>query len=306
MNNLWQRVVLGLAILGLTGCATRVAEKPDLVDVWPNVVRGVFRLDTETPYLILLVPEEGRTAGSDFPALIVPAGPAGFDRFTPLAFLPEDEPPPQPPAPPNPGGEGADEDSPDEEAVEPEEGDDDTGSPFEDWPSVNTLEWPPGGPEWPPVHPWPPVVTPPWPVDPSSLTDEDIDEMLDDALRRAYEDEEPPEEEPEEGDDDEDEEHPLEDRLWTPSIPPGLPSWWDPLDVPDLSPEPDEEPDLDLRLPRWKDLDPDMLPPPGWPPGVPWPPDDDYRLPERWRPDDGGFRLGGWRIYLVPLRDDGH
>lgn len=307
MKNLLQlSAVLVLAIVGLMGCSTPVTKKPDLVEVWPNVVRSIFRIEAEAPYLIVLVPEEGRTAGSDFPALIVPAGPSGFDRFTPLAFLPDDKPPvggpaqgPAAPADSEDNGD-ADEDNPEEGAEEPEAEDDDEGSSFEDWPSVNELPWPPGSPDWPPIRPWPPA-SPPWPepLDPDSVMEEDIDEMLDDALRRAFEDEEPPEEE-EDG-----EEHPLEDRFWTPAIPPNLPSWWDPPEVPDIHPQPEDGPDLDFPLPRWKDLEPDMLPPPDWPLGEPWPHDDSFRLPERWRPDEEGFRLGDWRIYIVPLPGDG-
>lgn len=272
-------------------------RKLDLVAVWPDVVRGIFRAKTEIPSLIVLLPEEGRTVGSDFPALIVPAGPSGFDRFTPLAFLPNDTSPPDTPmpGPAAPGGseisDDVYEDNPAEEAEEPETDDVNLGSPFDDWPPVNPM---------PPPPLWPPDVPSEGPTY-DSLTEEEVDEMLDDALHRVYGDEEPPAEEEEV-----EEDHPLEDRFWTPVIPPNLPSWWDPLEVPDVSPQPDDGPTLDLRLPRWKDLEPDMLRPPFWPPGEPWPPDDGLRLPEPWRPDEAGFHLGDWRIYIVPFSGDGN
>lgn len=292
--------VLVLAIVGLTGCSSPGTRNSDLLEVWPDVVRAIFRTEIKTPYLIVLRPDEGRTAGSDFPVLIVPAGPSGFDRFTPLAFLPDDDSPPvvpapDPPAPDGPGdGNGEDEDNPEEGDDEPEAGDDDDTAPADDWPPVDEFEWPPPVPIWPP-----PLIGPP--------TEDDIDEMLDDALRKAFEDAESPPEDDEgvdEGDED-GEEHPLEDRFWTPVIPPNLPSWWDPFEVPDVSPPPDDGPDFDFRLPRWKDLEPGMLPPPGWPGGVPWLPDDGFRLPERWRPSSGGYRLRDWRIYIVPLSGNG-
>jgi len=298
---IWSAVLV-FVIVGLVGSQpptqVQVTKKLNLVNVWPGVVRGIFRINTAAPYLIVLLPEEGRTPGSDFPVLIVPAGPFGYDDITPFAFLQGDKLPPVIPksVPATP--------------TDDENGDDADEGNFEednDWPPVIVLEWPPGW-GWPGIFIWPPFDIPPWPapLDPDKVREEDINEMLDNALRRAFEDKESPPEEDEEEDS-------IKLRLWTPRIPPNLPQWRDPREVPDLPPLPDPLPDdnrsgKDFRipgLPRWEDVDPGTLPPPGWPLNEPWPPKEGFRLPERWRPKENGFHLGNWRFYIVPLLPPG-
>lgn len=278
--------LLAVASLILISACSETPEKD-----WAQKTRDVFGNTTDSKHLILLIRVDQRGEMSRYsPMLVVPAG-NGFDNFAPLAFLPDDD-EPQAGNNENEQDNGNGGEQPDD-GVEPEndqggndgedgennngENNEATESPFEGWPE-------PTGPK---------------PEDEDNEgedeDDDQINEELDDALRRAYQDEEPDEIENED-----ENENRFRFRLWTPRFPVPDRKWWDSeTDLPDL-----DLPDFDFELPRWKDLEDDQERPPFWlPPGETWPPRD-YDLPDEWKPSDNGFKLGEWRVYIQPLPED--
>lgn len=261
--------ILCVAILFLSGaCSKKSSELKDRS--WETIIRDRYGSLAKQASLIFIVPEkvkDGRVG-----LLMLPTGSDEFNKFAPVAFMADEDGENIPPAanPPNNGNDARDNNA-NEDTTRNGEG------AFVEGPSPEELYWEPTGPR--------PEQGPDEELTPEE--EEAINEKLDRALDSAFNTKPDPD----------------SIRLRIRVKPPiALPEWWKELDT-DVTPEP--KPDsLHLLGPDWWDVPfPGGKTPGWWPLNTPYPPDR-FKLGEGFKPSDGGFKLGEWRIYIVPLPGD--
>lgn len=254
-----------------SACSKKSTELKD--ESWQTIILNRYGPYAKQPSLIFVVPEKKKEAGIGL--LMLPTGSDKFNRFAPIAFMADEDGQNVPPAgnPPNPNNNTPN-NSPEGDTTATEE---EEGAVFVG-PSMEELFWEPTGPR--------PEVGPDEELTPEQ--EEAINQKLDEALDSAFNTRPDPD----------------SIRLRIRVMPPfGLPNWWEKMDT-DITPTP--QPDtLDLLRPSWKDMPyPDGGKPDWWPLNKPFPPDR-FRLPDEFKPLDGGFKLGDWRIYIVPIPGEG-